>query len=167
MFWQKTQVRKSFIEWANGCKVISMTSIGTTTGAQRSDGRYSWCVLSHDMSVSVAPLYHEGQSCPEQLYYYWSYHVVIQNFGHEAVRLLKRTWIITDGSGHVETVEGDGVVGEQPWIQPGGMFDYQSACPLRTPTGNMRGWYHFESESGKTFKARIPLFFLRTNETRH
>ena len=143
------------------------TSIGLTLGETRRDGLYSWSVTSHDITVAVVPEFLPERSSPDQLFFSYAYHVSIANRSQIAVQLLARTWIITDGSGYVETVEGDGVVGEQPWIDAGQSYQYTSGCPLRTPTGNMRGWYHFQTACGREFSARIPLFFLRTDSVKH
>lgn len=141
--------------------------IGQTTGIIQRDGLYAWRVMSNDIDVSVIPEFLPERSSPEQSFYAFGYRVTITNLGSEPVQLLRRHWIITDGAGFVEEVEGDGVVGEQPWVDPGESFTYESGCPLRTPTGNMRGWYYFETYSGKKFRSRIPLFFLKTNSLRH
>lgn len=140
--------------------------IGLTFGEPRPDGLYAWQVTSNQVSVSVVPEYMPERSSPDQLFFSYAYHVSVKNLSDTPIQLLSRTWIITDGSGFVETVEGDGVVGEQPWIQAGQTFEYSSGCPLRTPTGNMRGWYHFQTASGSDFSARIPLFFLRPDSLR-
>ena len=141
--------------------------VGQTTGLQQSNGLYTWRVTSHGVDVAAAPEFLPERSSPEQNFYAFAYRISITNLGQEAVQLLRRQWIITDGTGYVEVVEGDGVIGEQPWIEPGQTFNYESGCPLRTPTGNMRGWYFFKSKSGSKFRSRIPLFFLRTNSLRH
>ena len=140
--------------------------IGLTLGEARPDGLYSWNVTSNHVSVSVVPEYLPERSSADQMFFSYAYHVTVRNLSNVPVQLLSRTWIITDGSGYVETVEGDGVVGEQPWIEPGQSFEYSSGCPLRTATGNMRGWYHFQTARGDNFNARIPLFFLRPDSLR-
>ncbi len=141
--------------------------IGQTTGLSQRNGLYAWRVMSNNIDVSVVPEFLPERSNADQNFYAFGYRVTISNFGTESVQLLRRHWLITDGTGYVEEVEGDGVIGEQPWIEPGDSFTYESGCPLRTPTGNMRGWYYFSSTSGKQFKSRIPLFFLRTVSVRH
>jgi ApaG protein len=140
--------------------------IGTTTGMPLRDGLYAWQVMSNEIIVQVTPEFLPHRSRADQQFFVYAYHVLITNLGTEAVQLLRRKWVITDGTGHVEQVEGDGVVGEQPWLEPGQSFAYESACPLRTPTGNMRGWYYFKTKHGQSLKARIPLFFLRPNIVR-
>jgi len=142
-------------------------AIGQTQGEARPDGLFGWRVTSSDISVAVVPEFLPERSSPDQLFFSYAYHVTVANLSDTPVQLLGRTWIITDGTGYIETVEGDGVVGEQPWIQPGSSYEYSSGCPLRTPTGNMRGWYHFQSAHGHEFNARIPLFFLRPDNIRN
>jgi ApaG protein len=136
-------------------------TIGSTLGQKRPDGLFGWQVTSNDITVRVVPEFLPERSSPEQFFFSYAYHVTITNNATVPVQLLGRTWLITDGTGFLDTVEGDGVVGEQPWIQPGQSYQYTSGCPLRTPTGNMRGWYHFQTVRGAEFSSRIPLFFLR------
>ncbi|SFK48941.1 ApaG protein [Sphingomonas sp. NFR04] len=110
--------------------------------------------------VRVSVSYLPEQSEPHRGRWFWAYHIRIENEGTVAVQLLTRHWIITDGRGLRHTVEGEGVVGEQPMIAPGGSFDYVSGCPLSTPTGSMQGSYHMIDEDGDTFDVTIPRFAL-------
>lgn len=108
------------------------------------------------VSVSFLP----EQSEPRRGRWFWAYHIRIENEGAAAVQLLTRHWVITDGRGARHSVEGEGVVGEQPRIEPGGSFDYVSGCPLATPTGAMQGSYRMIGADGATFDADIPRFTL-------
>lgn len=110
--------------------------------------------------VRVSVSYLPEQSEPRRGRWFWAYHIRIENEGPVAVQLLTRHWIITDGRGLRHTVEGEGVVGEQPMIAPGGSFDYVSGCPLSTPTGSMQGSYHMIDEGGDAFDVTIPRFAL-------
>nr|WP_315382224.1 Co2+/Mg2+ efflux protein ApaG [uncultured Sphingomonas sp.] len=110
--------------------------------------------------VRVSVSYLPEQSEPHRGRWFWAYHIRIENEGTVAVQLLTRHWIITDGRGLRHTVEGEGVVGEQPMIAPGGSFDYVSGCPLSTPTGSMQGSYHMIDEDGDAFDVTIPRFAL-------
>jgi ApaG protein len=112
------------------------------------------------VTVRVSVSYLPEQSEPARGRWFWAYHVRIENEGEQAVQLLTRHWIITDGRGARHTVEGEGVVGEQPVIQPGGSFDYVSGCPLATPTGSMQGSYHMIGADGAAFDVAIPKFAL-------
>src|SRR4028119_1307963 len=73
-----------------------------------------------------------------------------------AVQLISREWTISDGRGARHQVQGEGVVGEQPVIEPGASFDYVSGCPLQTPTGWMEGHYEMISADGRSFNAATP-----------
>ena len=108
------------------------------------------------VSVSFLP----EQSEPGKGRWFWAYHIRLENGARQAVQLLTRHWIITDGRGARHEVRGDGVVGEQPVIEPGASYDYVSGCPLQTPTGAMEGSYRIVAEDGSSFDAAIPRFQL-------
>jgi len=110
--------------------------------------------------VRVAVSFMPEQSEPARGRWFWSYHIRIENEGQQAVQLLTRHWLITDGRGVKHDVRGEGVVGEQPVIEPGQSYDYVSGCPLQTATGSMEGSYHMVAEDGSTFEAAIPRFPL-------
>ncbi len=110
--------------------------------------------------VRVAVSYLPEQSEPQRGRWFWSYHIRIENEGPQTVQLLTRHWIITDGRGARHSVEGEGVVGEQPVIAPGASFDYVSGCPLATPSGSMQGSYRMIGEDGDSFDVAIPKFAL-------
>ena len=119
-----------------------------------------YSATTRGIEVVVEAMYLAEQSDPEQSRYAWAYRVRIANRGRETVQLLRRTWRITDARGRVMNVHGEGVVGEQPVIQPGGSFDYVSGCPLATPTGSMQGSYHVLGADGAAFDVAIPKFAL-------
>ena len=108
------------------------------------------------VSVSFLP----EQSEPARGRWFWSYHIRIENGRPGAVQLIGREWTISDGRGIRQDVQGEGVVGEQPVIEPGGSFDYVSGCPLSTPTGWMEGCYRMAGADGASFAAAIPRFPL-------
>lgn len=111
--------------------------------------------------VTVRALFLEDQSEPEEGRYLWAYRVRIENRSRETVQLLKRTWRITDARGRTQYVHGEGVVGEQPTLEPGESFEYTSGTPLDTPSGFMTGEYHMVvSSSGEYFDVQIPRFSL-------
>ena len=112
------------------------------------------------ITVRVSVSYQPEQSQPARGRWFWAYHNRIENGGDAMVQLLTRHWIITDGRGSRHTVEGEGVVGEQPMIAPGASFDYVSGCPLSTPTGHMQGSYRMIGADGLVFDVAIPKFAL-------
>jgi ApaG protein len=112
------------------------------------------------ITVRVSVSFLAEQSEPAKGRWFWAYHIRIENEGQMAVQLLHRHWQITDGRGHRHEVRGEGVVGEQPLIAPGGSYDYVSGCPLQTPTGAMEGSYHMVGEDGSSFDVAIPRFQL-------
>lgn len=117
--------------------------------------------LTGDVRVTVRAFYLADQSEPDRGHYVWAYRVVIANEGRRTVQLLKRTWQITDGMGRTQRVHGEGVVGEQPVLEPGESFEYTSGTPLSTPSGFMRGTYHMVATvSGEAFDVAIPTFSL-------
>lgn len=112
------------------------------------------------IKVSVEPAYSDDRSSPVEHYYFWTYRVEIENLGAAPVQLRSRFWQITNAQGEVHEVSGDGVVGEQPVIQPGEAFSYISGAPLTTTSGIMLGSYQMENESGQMFDVAIPAFSL-------
>ena len=96
---------------------------------------------TRSITVTVEPFYLDDQSVPDENHFVWAYHVRIQNHGEQTVQLLTRFWRITDSVGNVQEVRGDGVVGEQPILNPGDSFEYTSGTPLPTPSGIMVGAY--------------------------
>ena len=120
----------------------------------------SYAQTTAAIKVIVEPFYLEEQSEPEDNHYGWAYHVRIENNGQKTVQLMTRHWRITDSLGNTQEVQGDGVVGEQPVLTPGGSFEYTSGTPLGTPSGIMVGTYQMETESGDRFDVDIPAFSL-------
>ncbi len=129
------------------------------------DSFFSASTTTQDIVVRAAPHFLEQQSSIENGRWFWSYHIRIENHGPEAVQLLSRHWRITDGRGAVNHVDGDGVVGEQPVIQPDSAHDYVSGCPLGTSSGVMEGHYRFLRGDGGTFLVEIPEIQLLSPET--
>ncbi len=120
--------------------------------------------ITRGVAISVEPRYLPERSNPERNYYFFTYHVIIHNQGDETVQLLNRHWIITNSAGAREEVKGPGVVGEQPTLEPGESFEYNSFCPLDTSQGTMEGTYEMVTDEGESFQAQIPLFTLTSEE---
>jgi ApaG protein len=112
------------------------------------------------VAVRVTPEFLDDQSDPDRQLFMWAYTIEIENRGDETVQLVSRYWLVTDGTGKVETVRGPGVVGEQPVLEPGQRYSYTSGSPLKTPSGFMRGSFEMSLASGSRFDAVIPAFSL-------
>jgi len=114
----------------------------------------------YDIRVDVETSYVEGQSSPDEDRFVFAYTITIRNEGQVAARLLTRHWVITDANGKVQEVRGEGVVGEQPHLEPGQGFRYSSGAVIETPVGSMQGSYRMEAEDGHHFDAPIAPFTL-------
>ena len=136
-------------------------SIGRTAPAGNSSERDDYALTTRGVTVTVRSFFLADQSNPDDNRFVWAYRVRIENRGTDTVRLLRRTWQITDARGRTQHVHGPGVVGEQPLLGPGQAFEYTSGTPLDTPSGFMAGAYHMTvPESGEDFDVGIPAFSL-------
>jgi ApaG protein len=119
------------------------------------------------VQIECSPIYVAEESKPEQSYYFFSYKIRIHNKSRQCLQILSRHWIITDAFGRTEEVRGPGVVGLQPKIQSKQFFEYDSACPLTTPTGSMKGTYTMMTEDGQSVEVSIPEFYLICPQSLH
>ena len=113
-----------------------------------------------EILIEVATDYIDEQSEPDSDRYVFAYTITITNNGNVPARLISRHWVITDANGKVQEVNGDGVVGEQPLLNPGEEFRYSSGAVLETPVGAMQGLYRMEADGGVGFDALIAPFTL-------
>lgn len=113
-----------------------------------------------EIRIEVATDYVDDQSEPDIGRYVFAYTITISNMGQVPARLLSRHWVITDANGKTQEVRGDGVVGEQPHLNPGEKFRYSSGAVLETPVGAMQGNYRMKTDNGVDFDAPIPPFTL-------
>ena len=120
--------------------------------------------LTRGVRVDTYPVYMREQSKPHSTEHVFGYRIVIANQSDQAVQVVSRRWVIIDGNGKRRDIEGEGVVGQQPILEPGESFEYASFCPLPTRWGTMEGSYLLTSETGE-FRAVINRFFLVANET--
>jgi ApaG protein len=121
--------------------------------------------MTDGVTVRVAVSYLPEQSQPAHGRWFWSYHIRIENGRDAPVQLIDRHWVIVDGRGASHEVEGEGVVGDQPVIDPGESYDYVSGCPLQTPSGSMEGSYGMIDADGDEFDVAIPFFPLHAPAT--
>jgi len=115
---------------------------------------------NYDIRVRVSTQYVDEQSEPSIDRYVFAYTITIENQGDIPAQLISRHWIITDANGKVQEVQGDGVVGEQPHLDPGESYRYSSGAILETPVGSMQGSYRMKAEDGIDFDAPIAPFTL-------
>ena len=115
------------------------------------------------ISVTVQPLFLEERSNILQKEFFFVYFIAIRNDTEEPVQLLRRHWYIHDSSAQDYEVEGDGVVGQQPTIMPGGVHYYNSFCVLKSFGGSMEGTYQMRRDDGSMFDIVIPRFFLNAH----
>ena len=115
---------------------------------------------AYQFHVEVFPQYLPQQSAPQNALYVFAYTITITNTGKMAAQLISRTWNVNDANGHTEKVKGLGVIGQQPLLQPGQVFEYTSGTRLRTPTGTMHGSFFCVAEDGEKFEVDIPRFVL-------
>lgn len=117
-------------------------------------------IVTNCIRVSVKAFFLPEHSSLDDNRFLYAYRIRITNEGRSAAQLIARHWIITDGLGNVEQVDGPGVIGQQPWIKPGDSFEYTSSCPLSTQYGVMQGHYEMVSDTGQHFEAEISPFRL-------
>ena len=122
---------------------------------------------THAIDVRVQTRFRPEQSTPEEARFVFAYTIRIHNSGSVPARLLSRHWLITDDNGKVQEVQGDGVVGEQPWLRPGDDFEYSSGAVLETALGTMQGSYQMLADDGTRFDAPIEPFTLSMPRTLH
>ncbi len=112
------------------------------------------------LRVLVSARYSDDHSNPLANHWFFLYTIRITNESEAPMQLLSRHWLITDATGEMREVQGEGLVGKQPVLEPGETFEYTSGCPLETPFGKMEGTYRVIREDGSHFEARIGRFEL-------
>ncbi|MCE2777199.1 MAG: Co2+/Mg2+ efflux protein ApaG [Algoriphagus sp.] len=117
--------------------------------------------ITKGIQVSVETTYQPDFSNPQQHHYVFTYKVRIENKSNHTVQLLRRRWEIFDAAESRKIVEGDGVVGQQPILEPGETHTYVSGCNLKSGMGKMRGSFTLEKlRDGQLWEVVIPEFQL-------
>ncbi len=116
--------------------------------------------LTQGIRVRAEPRFLPDRSDPSADKWLFSYRISIANERSEPVRVEGRRWRIVDSDGTAHEVEGLGVVGRQPEIAPGGVFEYSSYAPLGTAWGTMEGAYRIVPQDGEAFEADVARFYL-------
>jgi len=117
-------------------------------------------LISNNIRISVTSDYIAQQSLEKEQQFVFSYTITISNKSEETVQLINRYWLITDSNGENNTVSGEGVIGQQPFIEAGQSFTYTSGCILKSPLGNMQGHYQMQRNNGELIQVDIPIFRL-------
>lgn len=123
--------------------------------------------MKYRIEIDAITNYLESRSAPVADRYLFAYTITIRNAGKIPARLIARHWIITDAHGKVQEVQGEGVVGEKPYLAPGEAFRYTSTAMIETPVGTMHGKYHMVADDGEFFDAEIPPFTLAIPRVLH
>jgi ApaG protein len=121
----------------------------------------TYAATTENITVTVRPVYLDGQSNHIERKFVFAYFIRIENHGDDPIQLLRRRWLITSSNGDMREVEGEGVIGQQPVIPPGGAHEYSSYSVLETFEGSMEGTYLMERPGGIQFSVTIPRFVLR------
>lgn len=117
----------------------------------------------YSIQIDVQTHYLADQSDPLRKVFAFAYTITVTNIGTVAAQLISRHWVIQDENGHIEEVNGLGVVGQQPLLRPGESFQYTSGCRLQAPSGTMQGRYFFVAEDGHRFDVPIATFVLESS----
>lgn len=118
-------------------------------------------IITHGIEISVKTQFYSPQSDPKNNEYFFVYEITITNKSNFTVKLLKRYWKITDAFGNIREVNGDGVVGETPSIEPEDSYTYNSGCDFTTEIGKMSGFYTMKKLVDNTqFEVLIPEFIM-------
>lgn len=119
--------------------------------------------ITQGVRISVETYYQPEFSRPFNNEFMFAYRITIENNGESTIRLIRRHWHITDATGSCRIVEGEGVIGQKPFIEPGDSHQYVSGCHLRTEVGKMNGYFIMKKPvDGKQFQVTIPEFRLET-----
>lgn len=117
--------------------------------------------ITEGIKVSVETVYQPEYSNPANEHFMFAYRVEISNLTEYSIQLLRRQWFIFDSNNSTREVEGEGVVGLQPILEPGESHVYVSGCNLKSDMGSMRGNYTMQNlVQETTFKVEIPEFQL-------
>jgi ApaG protein len=121
----------------------------------------------YECLVTVETEFLPDQSDLERNRYAFAYHIKIVNTGNVAAQLISRHWLIDEFNGEQQEVRGLGVVGAQPLLQPGQLFEYTSGTVLTTPNGKMHGSYQMVADDGTAFDVAVPAFTLSMPRVLH
>ena len=114
--------------------------------------------------INVEPQYETAHSDPDDHRFVFSYRVRVTNESSASATLVARHWVIVDADAERHDIDGDGVVGRQPRLEPGAFHEYASFCPLRTNWGTMEGSYSMVGDDGDEFEIEVGRFYLAAHD---
>ena len=115
------------------------------------------------IKINVKSSFISDKSSIKKSIYFFMYRVTIVNNSDKKLQLTNRHWHISDANDNTQVIDGEGVIGERPILNPGDSFKYSSFCPIKTEFGTMSGYYTFkEVYTGELYKGIIPKFILVT-----
>ncbi|MCL4148735.1 UNVERIFIED_CONTAM: hypothetical protein GTU68_023339 [Idotea baltica] len=123
--------------------------------------------MNDKVKITTVTDFVEQQSDKNNNHYVFAYTITIENVSRDPFQLISRHWVIQDANQKTEEIYGDGVVGEQPVIEPGESYTYSSGAVLKTEVGTMQGRYFMLSNSQNEFEVSIPKFVLSVPRTLH
>ena len=121
----------------------------------------------YSFDIKVKTEFLADQSEPSRNRYVFAYKISITNNGQQRAQVMNRKWVITDGDGKIQEVAGEGIVGQQPVIDPGQQYQYTSGTVLETKVGSMTGFYGMLGADGYEFDTKIPFFTLSSPNALH
>ena len=86
------------------------------------------------------------------------YHLTIHNNTNRSIKLFGRKWIIQELS-EISIIEGDGVIGKTPNINPGKYFSYHS-YHITSTDASAQGMFYGIDEWNNLVHIKIPRFNL-------
>jgi ApaG protein len=119
------------------------------------------------VEVHITSFYLPKQSAPEESRFAFGYTIKIRNKSKKSLQLLRRHWLITDANENTQELNGKGVVGEQPLLEPNQTFEYTSGSIIETAVGCMQGSYKMVTDDGHEFEVVIPPFCLSKPQSLH
>jgi ApaG protein len=106
-------------------------------------------------------LYMPQLEAPEDRPYPFVYFITIHNNSQASVTIKGRKWVVTDAHGQRVVVEGDGVVGKFPRLEPGQTFSYNSYHVIGSDS-RAEGAFFGITDAGEPVFTRIPPFLMES-----
>ena len=114
-----------------------------------------------DLFVNIDEVvYMPGIDAPGDKPHPFVYFITIRNDSPVSVTLKGRKWVVREMGGEVTVVEGEGIVGQMPVLEPGENFSYNSYHVVAADA-TVQGAFFGVSAMGDRVFVRIPNFQLK------